>query len=140
MLTIVEARNLRNSQGRNILVIDDDVFLGHSVCGVLEQNGFNCLSVLTLAGLHEAITKGYEPDLIITDLHINAESGCDVLRYFRKHRRYRDVPVLLISSDEGGSEVAAENNFDGFLAKTFIFSKLMDHVHQLVNWNRRYME
>ncbi|HYX31519.1 MAG TPA: response regulator, partial [Oligoflexus sp.] len=96
-------------------------------------HGFDCLNVFNQSEFIETIEGGFAPDMVVTDLHIRAESGCDILKYLRSNLRFRDIPVLLISSDGAGHKIAVEHKFSSFLPKNNLHRDLVARIHQLMS-------
>jgi CheY-like chemotaxis protein len=46
------------------------------------------------------------PELIILDFHLPHYTGIEILRELRKHKRFRDVPIVMFSSLQDDSEFA----------------------------------
>jgi CheY-like chemotaxis protein len=128
-----QVMNARATKPLRILVVDDDIFLAHFMAKCLEHHGFDCLSVVDQSTFIEAIEGGFAPDLVVTDLHIQSESGCDILKYVRSKVRFRDIPVLLISSDRAGPKIAADHKFSSFLPKDNVHRELVARIHQLIS-------
>lgn len=125
--------NLVRARVPHILFIDDDPVLLCIVQKALQRRGLQCLTVLNLGELHKAMARGWEPDLVVTDLHIAKESGLTVLEYFRTHHLHFDIPVLLTSSDDAADALSHAYPFNGFLPKKSLHTELLDMVCRCLN-------
>ncbi|MFA7667277.1 MAG: response regulator, partial [Burkholderiaceae bacterium] len=89
-----------NLAGLKVLVIDDsntirrsaEIFLKQSGCEVLlAEDGFDALSKIA----------DHEPDLIFCDILMPRLDGYQTCALIKKSPRYRDIPVVMLSSRDG---------------------------------------
>jgi len=60
------------------------------------------------------------PDLMILDVYLPQMKGDEVAKIFKKDRKLKNIPIILISADSGTLERRArESGADGYLAKGF---------------------
>jgi twitching motility two-component system response regulator PilG len=124
---------IRNGSGCRVLVIDDsqtvrrsaEIFLaqgGHQV--LLAEDGFDALSRI----------DEQAPDLIFCDIQMPRLDGYRTCAIVRRHPALRDVPVVMLSSNEGlfdqmrGQAAGAREH----IAKPFAAEQLLDAVRRLV--------
>ena len=111
------------STPRALLVVDDAEPLrrlisvwaaGHGFDVSCASNGKQAIDLLN--------TRHF--DLILTDFHMPAMNGWELLRWMRKHRSA--IPVCMMTSDAGDQAFWAEIKpyVDGLLAKPFSFQEL----------------
>jgi len=81
-----------------ILVVDDDADYVESTAAILESKGYEVISAYDgKAGLEKA--KSELPQLIIIDLMMNTiNEGYGFCLDIRKDERFKEVPLLMISS------------------------------------------
>ncbi len=79
---------------KNILVIDDDVFIGNMLEETLNKNGY---SVIRAYSGTEALLllSSHQPDLILLDLMLPGLPGEEVLQ------QIKNIPVIVISAKSG---------------------------------------
>jgi len=112
-----------NTQGRPLLVVDDDRKLCGLIRDYLEPMGWNVSMRHTgTEGLAEAAAGGYEA--VILDVMMPGMDGFDVLRELRKTS---NVPVLMLTAmgDEADRIVGLELGADDYLPKTFSSRELL---------------
>lgn len=83
----------------NVLVVDDSPTIIHMVKSELTLDGYN---VDTAGDGEEALQKlktGKLPDIIVTDLHMPRLGGMDFLVIIQKDRKFRKIPVVVMSAD-----------------------------------------
>ena len=87
-----------------ILVVDDDPGFSVVMAGLLQQAGFQAISVNSGADALDYLNRQWF-DLVLTDLAMPGLTGLDLLRQLKV--RYPDVPVVFLSA-EGTVRVAVE--------------------------------
>lgn len=107
-------------QGKKILFVEDDVFVGDIVVKHLVDAGALC--EWTQDGF-EALTKlrNESFDLILTDLKMDKMSGNDMLKRVRANEDTKDIPVIILTNLANDDEEvikAREFKVAGFLAKS----------------------
>jgi len=123
-----------------ILVVDDDVDYVESTVAVLEARGYKVIAAYDgKEGLEKA--KSEIPQLIIIDLMMNTiNEGYDFCLEIRKDKRFKDIPLLMISSAHQ-NDMFKDLNFvpddvwfpiDTFLDKPVNADTLLEHVNRLV--------
>jgi len=123
-----------NLAGLKVLVIDDsntirrsaEIFLKQSGCEVLlAEDGFDALSKIA----------DHEPDLIFCDILMPRLDGYQTCALIKKSPRYRDIPVVMLSSRDGlfdkarGRMVGSEQ----YLTKPFTKDALIRTVAEHLN-------
>jgi two-component system cell cycle response regulator len=80
-----------------ILVADDDPAVLESIGWVLKENGYEVASVTGgVAALEHLELR--TPDLLLLDILMPDADGCQLLERIKSEERWRDLPVLMISS------------------------------------------
>lgn len=113
-----------------MLVVDDDETLLQSLNWVLADKGYDV----------EAIGKGAEliarldsarPDAVLLDLLLPDMDGTEILERLRADERWRDVPIIVISSlsPEEGTERAFSLGASDYVAKPFRVRELLARIH-----------
>jgi two-component system response regulator RegA len=84
---------LDSDRMRKILVVDDDALFRNALCRDFRNQGYEVQSASTV---HEAVTVAIErePDLAVVDLHLDSESGLDLLERLRRERPELRVVML----------------------------------------------
>ena len=82
---------------KKILVVDDEPGFVELVAGILTDKGY---AVSTAFDGRQAITRVNQdiPDLIILDIKMPQMSGYDVCRILRDNRRFKDIPIIMLSA------------------------------------------
>ncbi len=84
-----------------ILLVDDDGINKKAVAGMLREH----YRIDSADSGREALKKleGGLPDLILLDVHMKGMSGHEVIRALKGDERYREIPVVFLTSDEDES-------------------------------------
>jgi DNA-binding response OmpR family regulator len=122
---------MTDQPGRNILVIEDEPFIGELYERALTKGGYR-VKIVTEGppGLKEAQTNAY--DIILLDLMIPNLTGIEILRILRDPARVPAVKskIIITTNLEQREDVRAdiEKQADGYLVKAELTP------HELVNF------
>ena len=85
---------------KRILVVDDDPDIVEYVCTFLEDHGYDAFSA---DASDSAITELEQEsvDLIIVDVMMPGRSGLDLIATLRNDTRWSDLPVVLLTGNDG---------------------------------------
>src|SRR6266498_287894 len=112
-----------------ILVADDDQALLHTVTWILKQEGYDVVAVPGGEGLLDKLAED-RPQLLLLDIMMPKVDGLQLLAQMKADERFRDVPVLMISSMP--PEEATVNSLGlgaaDFIAKPFRVRELLARV------------
>jgi twitching motility two-component system response regulator PilG len=118
-----------NLKGAKVMVIDDsntirrsaEIFLKQAGCEViLAEDGFDALAKIT----------DHHPDLIFVDIMMPRLDGYQTCALIKKNSRYRDTPVIMLSSKDGLFDRARGRlvGSDEYLTKPFSKDALLAAV------------
>ena len=120
---------------RQILIVEDDEDTAEVVCTLLNEAGYNAVSVdRGEAALSEIATAS--PDLVLLDLNLPDINGLDVLKQVRE-RSFLPMIVLSGFTRERDKVNALEAGADDYLSKPFSPDELVARVKALlrrINW------
>ena len=109
-----------------ILVIDDDEDIRTVLAEILELRGYD---VITAEGGHRALDlldSGIRPCAILLDLMMPGMSGWEFREAQRRRPGARDIPVVVLSGDRRGRELAATLGAADVVAKPVELTMLAD--------------
>ena len=85
---------------KKILVVDDEEDIIIFLETFLQNEGYETKTAMNGVEAYEAVKKE-KPDLITLDLQMPKNTGTDFFRNIRRHKEYRDIPVIVISGLPG---------------------------------------
>lgn len=108
---------------KKILIIDDDVDFIDLNKAVLENSGFEVVTAFSgREGMDKVIFE--LPDLILLDLMMEKyDTGFGFAKQLKADPRYKDIPILMISSVAGETGYDFSQDLDGYWMKTDDFVK-----------------
>ena len=92
-------------------------------------------STQAASGLHAIERLAIEPvDLMVLDLNMPDMHGLEVIDFVRKHRAYRDIPIVVLTTkaDETSRKEALAAGANRYLTKPFDPRQLADVVGSLL--------
>lgn len=125
---------LMDTNGKRILLVEDDRFLRRACEMSLRQRGF---TVVTAVDGEEALglARAEAPDLILLDLLIPKIPGIEVLRALKSDEATWAIPVLVLSNSSREQDVQVVMNLGaiGYWVKADLsLRKLGERVGQLL--------
>jgi two-component system chemotaxis sensor kinase CheA len=104
---------------QRLLVVDDSAFFRNMLGPLLSAAGH---AVVTVSSAEEALKlreEGAEFDLILSDIEMPGQSGLDFAEEIRADSRWRETPLVALSSLASAEHVArgAKAGFDQYVAK-----------------------
>jgi response regulator RpfG family c-di-GMP phosphodiesterase len=113
----------RYGQGRSrilrILLVDDDPALRELLRTTFEVADVEVVDAASAAEARRAIDKSH-PSVIVLDVNMPGKTGLELCRELKDDPVTRDIPVVLLTGSEGGSDAAAKAaGANAFLRKPF---------------------
>lgn len=118
---------------KRIMTVDDSVSMRMMVRMSLEEAGFDVIEagdgVDALKKLTESMCH-----LIIADVNMPNMNGIELIRKLRQHPDYRFTPVLMLTTESGGSkkEEGREAGATGWIVKPFKPDNLVKVVRKVL--------
>lgn len=126
----VMANKLIQSDRKTILIVDDSLIVRRMVRFVL--HGIDC-EILEAVDGAEAVRILYSQpvDLMVTDMNVPHLNGFELSRIVRETNRMADMPIIMLSQDDGQEQKneARQNGISLFISKPFT----PEHFFGLVN-------
>lgn len=117
--------------GTKILVIDDDASVLHALGMFLEQEGYDVVTAGGYDGRLARARRSDLPDLIILDILLSDENGCEVAKKLKSNDKTATIPIVMISAHPGGERMSAAAGADAYLAKPFEIEDLLESIERL---------
>ena len=116
-----------------VLVVDDDEVILNLAEAVLEWMGFNVILSKTGKSMLYELDRRI-PDIILLDIHLPDMSGIEIAEILKADPRYKNIPVLAITSDtekETVEKACALNVFD-FIEKPVNIPLMVNRIEKTV--------
>ena len=112
-----------------IVVADDDQALLRTLVWILKEKGYEVVAVPSGEGLIDRLDTE-DPDLLMLDIMMPKIDGLQLLERLKGHQRWRDLPVLMISSmpPEEATVRALGLGASDFISKPFRVRELVARV------------
>ena len=112
-----------------ILIVDDEINVRKLYREELEREGYETVSVGTVAEAIESAEKE-TPDLMILDMKLGDESGIDALIQIVERRK--DLPVIINSAYSGFKDNFQTWAADAYIVKSVDLTALKDKIRELL--------
>ena len=117
----------------NVLVVEDDRFMGQVFLEMLSDVGFN---VIRAANGVTALKKLQEEKInfVILDILLPAMNGFEIYEKIQEDPHTRDIPVMMVTAwaDSLHLSKASQMGIKHFLAKPFTEDELLEEIHALL--------
>jgi len=117
---------------KSILLIESDESVLNSLQEKLKIAGYLVISAKDGFEGYERV-KSENPSLIISELALPVMSGLKVARLLKYDERYKEIPFILLGSDNALSKINKEEyNIEKILSKPFRLGDLKDSIEVLL--------
>jgi two-component system chemotaxis response regulator CheY len=120
--------------GKKILIVDDSPTILMSMRSMLERAGHAVSDAANGEAAVLVLKGGLKPDLVITDFHMGAMDGIELVREVRKMASLRFIPVLMVTTESQQSKrmEAKAAGATGWLVKPVQPEALLQVIRQVV--------
>jgi two-component system phosphate regulon response regulator PhoB len=116
---------------KKVLIIENDQDIRHIVAFILEEQGFDTLSMPEPVNLSEILP--FAPDVILLDEFINAKPGHRLCRQIKQVPGLAAVPVIILSTANDIEVIATECDANDYIRKPFDVEDMVSKVVRMVN-------
>lgn len=115
---------------KKILVVDDDQDIREVIMMILEIEGYHVLGLNNGQAVVDTVHQT-KPDIVLLDVQLGDSDGRDICRELKGKPATQEIPVIIISANHGWASLREKQcDADGFLAKPFDLTELVDHVRR----------
>jgi len=109
-----------------VWIVDDDDEMSGAIQLMLKVMDMETFSFSNARKAAEALLTGKHPDLLLLDINMPGVSGLDLLEFVRRRAEWKDVPVLMLSTE--ASDVTMDQALalgaDGYVTKPVTIEEL----------------
>jgi CheY-like chemotaxis protein len=111
---------------RHVWIVDDDEEMSLAVGLMLNLLNCDTTSFFNVRSAVQRLLTGKMPDLIILDINLPEVSGLDMLEFLRRRPEWKNLPVVMLSSEAADSIVdkALELGADSYVIKPVTIEEL----------------
>jgi len=116
---------------KKVLIIENDQDIRSIVDYILEEEGFNTLSIPEPQSLTEILQ--FVPDLILIDEFINSKPGHRLCLRIKHDVMLKQIPVIVLSTANDIELIAKECNANDYIRKPFDVHEMVGKVVGLLD-------
>ena len=111
---------------KEIWIVDDDEEMGRAISLMLKLLDCNTKYFFNPRPAAQALLAGGRPDLMVLDINMPEVSGLDMLEFLRRRKEWKDLPVIMLSSEAADVmvEKAMQLGADGYVMKPVTIDEL----------------
>ena len=111
---------------KNIWIVEDDEEMAQAVQLMLKLLNCNSMTFLGARPAAQTLLTGQQPDLMILDINMPEVSGFDMLEFMRRRKEWKDLPVIMLSSEAADVTIdkALALGADGYVTKPVTIEEL----------------
>ena len=109
-----------------VWIVDDDEEMGRAVSLMLQMLDCETKYFFHPRVAAQALLAGGQPDLMVLDINMPEVSGLDMLEFLRRRKEWKDLPVIMLSSEAADIMVdqAMLLGADGYVMKPVTIDEL----------------
>lgn len=116
-----------------VLLIDDEPQMKSLVGMTLDDFGVRVVRAATFSDAREVASQE-DPDLVLLDIDLGPEDGLSILPQLREEPALAGVPIIIFTVHDSKREEALALGVEGFVAKPFKASSLIDVVEPFLRY------
>lgn len=111
---------------KKVWIIDDDEEMTRAIGLMLKMLDCEVLSFHNARSAAQALLAGKAPEILILDINMPEVSGLDLLEFLRRRSEWKDLPIVMLSSETGDSTVdrALQLGADAYATKPVAIEEL----------------
>ena len=115
---------------KQVWIVDDDQEMAKAMRMMLEMLDCQTTSFLSARSAAQTLLTGERPDVLVLDINMPEVSGLDLLEYLRRRPEWKNLPVVMLSSEAADVTVdeAMELGADGYVMKPVTLEELDEAV------------
>jgi two-component system phosphate regulon response regulator PhoB len=116
---------------KKVLVVENDFEIRDIVSYILEEEGFECLSIPEPGSMDHI--QAFKPDIILVDEFINNKPGHRLCLKIKQVDTLRHIPVIVLSTAHNIELIAKECKADDYIQKPFDIDEMINKVVRVID-------
>ncbi|BCD62671.1 MULTISPECIES: response regulator [Nitratiruptor] len=115
-----------------VLYVDDDIINRMLLQNLLKQNSLIYEAIEAKDGKEalQILNKNRDIDFVLLDIYMPQMNGLQMLEYMRKDPRFKDIPVIILSTDESLKTKALELGANDYMIKPVKEKELKEKIEK----------
>ena len=111
---------------KQVWIVDDDQEMANAMSMMLELLDCKVTRFLNARSAAQTLLTSEHPDMMVLDINMPEVSGLDLLEFLRRRSEWKDMPVVMLSSEAADVTVdrAMELGADGYVMKPVTIDEL----------------
>lgn len=120
---------------KTVMIVDDSPTILMSMEAILSRAGYGVVKAASGEEAVRTLQTGARPNLVITDLNMNAMNGIDLIRNMRQMPVTRFTPILMLTTESSMDrrQEARTAGATGWIVKPFDPEKLVAAVRRVAH-------
>jgi two-component system phosphate regulon response regulator PhoB len=121
----------KTEREKKVLIVENNQDIRHIVEYILNEQGFETLSIPEPEDLSEIIP--FAPNVILLDEYINSRPGHRLCLKIKQIGTLKHIPIIILSTANDIELIATECQANDFIRKPFDVPDMVDKVLRIVN-------
>jgi len=118
---------------KRVLILDDDYSNAEALALIMQEEGYEALSIFSATDLFSTITA-FNPHILLLDIQLGQYDGRILCRELKHRTETKHLPILLISAMLASQLTETNAEEDGIINKPFEIEELVSMVERLLKF------
>ena len=111
---------------RQVWIVDDDEEMNRAIGLMLKVLDCEVMAFRGARATVQTLLSGKSPELLLVDINMPEVSGLDLLEFLRRRKEWKDLPIIMLSSEAAESMVdkTLQMGADSYLMKPVTIEEL----------------
>lgn len=122
---------------KSVLIVEDDQNIADLLRLYLEKEGY-VTAIAPDGGAGVEMFRKLQPDLVLLDVMLPDENGCEIVRKLRRQAATRRLPVIMVTARTSEMDMVKglDDGADDYIRKPFSVMELLSRVKALLRRTR----
>lgn len=111
---------------KRVWIVDDDEEMNRAIGLMLKMLDCEVIAFSNARAAVRTLLSGKSPELLLLDINMPEVSGLDMLEFLRRRKEWKDLPIIMLSSEAAESTVdrTLQMGADAYLMKPVTIEEL----------------